>query len=321
MTFDLMNTINLFSQVVEQMAPQSKLRRVWSLGGGMSAQLTALDLLLPDGRAKKVVVRQPNPVALQHNPQVVVIEFQLLQTLYAAGLAVPEPLWLDPSATILPTPYVVTAFVAGEMAFAWAHVDSYMAQMAEQLAGIHGVVGCEGLELPLVAGCGELMAATQFDESLGEGRIRATLAKCGAVPLNQLGLLHGDFWPGNVLWEGGRLTAVIDWEDAQWGDPLVDLAISRLDIAWIFSLEAMVAFTERYWVAAAGLLTAVSDTHLPYWDLCAALRFIRLAGANLAEWAAFYEPFGRHDITEQTIRQTYRQFVNQALAKLGEPAI
>src|SRR5262249_760197 len=118
-------------------------------------------------------------------------------------------------------------------------------------------------------------------------------------------------WPGNIVWNDGRLVAVIDWEDATLGDPLTDLAISRLDILWIFGIDAYHSFTQYY-----QSLMAIDYTNLPYLDLCAALRFIRLAGADLAEWAAFFRPFGRHDITEQTIREHYRLFTTQAFEKL-----
>ena len=64
-------------------------------------------------------------------------------------------------------------------------------------------------------------------------------------------------------------------------------------------------------------MMAIDYTNLPYWDLCAALRLIRLAGSDLAEWAAFYPPFGRHDITEQTIRENYGYFVAQAFETLA----
>lgn len=304
-----------FAQLAARVVPGGTLRRVWSLSGGMSAQLTALEVALPNGETQKLVVRQPNPAALRHTPHAAAVEYRLLRLLAAAGIPVPSPLWLDESATLLPTPYVVTAFVAGNMDFALDQANSYAAQMATQLAAIHRVTGWEGL--PLAAGCGELAARQPLNEAMGEGMIRAALARHGlAQPQNEPVLLHGDFWPGNVLWEGGKLTAVLDWEDAKQGDPLLDVAISRLDLAWIFSPKAMEVFTRRY-----GELTAVSPTNLPYWDLCAALRFIRLAGEDLAGWAAYYRPFHRPDITEQTIRRSYHRFVEQAIAALRKPLL
>lgn len=37
-------------------------------------------------------------------------------------------------------------------------------------------------------------------------------------------LVHSDMGPGNFLAEGGRVTALLDWEVAHWGDPMEDLA-------------------------------------------------------------------------------------------------
>ena len=80
-------------------------------------------------------------------------------------------------------------------------------------------------------------------------------------------MLHGDYWPGNVLWRNGRLSAVIDWEDAQFGDPLADVANGRMEIMWLFGIDAMERFTNSY-----RSLTTIDFTDLPYWDLCTALR-------------------------------------------------
>ncbi len=45
-------------------------------------------------------------------------------------------------------------------------------------------------------------------------------------------LVHSDMGPGNFLYAGGRVTAVLDWEVAHFGDPMEDLAaISIRDMA------------------------------------------------------------------------------------------
>jgi hypothetical protein len=85
------------------------------------------------------------------------------------------------------------------------------------------------------------------------------------------------------LWRDGELTAVIDWEDACLGDPLIDLAQSRSEIAWIFGPAAVELFTGHY-----RQQQPLNDEQLPYWDLCAALRQIRLVGADLAGYAAYF---------------------------------
>jgi aminoglycoside phosphotransferase (APT) family kinase protein len=95
------------------------------------------------------------------------------------------------------------------------------------------------------------------------------------------------------------------------GDPLCDLAISRLDICCIFGAAAMACFTDAY-QAALGL----DDSHLPAWDLWAALRLVRMAAGDFAGWAAFYPPVGRADITAASLHAQYQAFVGAALARL-----
>jgi hypothetical protein len=46
------------------------------------------------------------------------------------------------------------------------------------------------------------------------------------------GLVHGDLWHGNTLWDGGRLTAVLDWDCAGVGPAGIDLGSLRCDAAW-----------------------------------------------------------------------------------------
>jgi thiamine kinase-like enzyme len=115
--------------------------------------------------------------------------------------------------------------------------------------------------------------------------------------------LHGDYWPGNLVWRAGALVAVIDWEDARVGDPLADLANSRLELLFFFGAEAMQTFTTRYLAGAAADLDVA---HLPYWDLCAALR----PCSKLSTW-------GLEAALEQQLRERHHTFVAQALAALG----
>nr|WP_232345185.1 phosphotransferase [Paenactinomyces guangxiensis] len=118
---------------------------------------------------------------------------------------------------------------------------------------------------------------------------------------NKSVLLHGDFWPGNLLWKDGQLVAVIDWEDAAFGDPLADVANCRLEILWAFGIDAMNDFTHQY----QSMVTTIDFTHLPYWDLCAALR----PALKISEW-------GLDESTEKMMRAKHKLFVNQAFEKL-----
>ena len=128
-----------FEQVVQKIDPQSKLLSMWKLKGGVSAQVTALEMLRPDGQKEKMIVRQHGDVDLKHNPQIAADEFKLLQLLRSVGLAVPTPYHLDQSGEIFSAPYIVIEYIEGQTEFAPAHVSDLIPQLATQLSRIHQI--------------------------------------------------------------------------------------------------------------------------------------------------------------------------------------
>ena len=111
-----------------------------------------------------------------------------------------------------------------------------------------------------------------------------------------------------MLWRDGRLSGVVDWEDAGIGDPLADLAIARVDMSRAFGREAMEAFTARY----AGR-TGFDLSALPFWDLRAVLR----QAPHCADYAEGWRNLGRADITEAVIRAAHTRLIEEAMAALG----
>ena len=297
---------NAFELVVEKFEPQSKLLRTIELKGGVSAQVTMLEIERPDDSTKKMLVRQHGEVDLKHNPHIAADEFKLLQLLHSVGLAVPEPYYLDQCGEIFPMPYVVIEYIEGETIFGSHDVEDFIPRLAMQLYRIHEVdcakLGVSFLPLHETRVAEKIgKRPEKLDDMLEEGRIRDVLE--AIWPLSQQNrsvLLHGDFWPGNILWRDGQIMGVIDWEDAALGDPLADVANSRLELLWAFGIDAMRSFTHHY-----QSLADIDFTHLPYWDLYAALRRI----PQIAGWSL-------DDITEKTMRERLRWFVVQAFMNL-----
>lgn len=296
-----------FAQVVQRIDPRNRLLRVWTLEGGVSAQMTALEVLQPDGHISTMVVRQHGARDLTRNPVIARDEFKLLHILHVAGITVPAPYYLDQSGTIFATPYLVVEYIEGKPEFAPADLADTLHQLAAHLLKIHQFNGMEA-ELSFLPGLVQRYTSTlreqpvRLSEALNERHIRETLKAVWPIPQrNSSVLLHGDYWPGNILWRNNQLVAIIDWEDAMSGDPLADLANSRLEILWAFGSDAMQYFTQQYQAMAP-----IDFTFLPYWDLAAALRAVAHAG----EWTGWVAG-------EQRMREGHRWFVTQALAKLS----
>ena len=61
-------------------------------------------------------------------------------------------------------------------------------------------------------------------------------------------LIHGDFGANNILTDGQRITAVLDWENAKYGDPLFDVANTFFWSSWLDCMTAQVTYFEPYLV-------------------------------------------------------------------------
>jgi aminoglycoside phosphotransferase (APT) family kinase protein len=142
---------------------------------------------------------------------------------------------------------------------------------------------------------------------MGETAIVEALRPLWPPPTSRTALLHGDFWPGNVLWTGDRITGVIDWADAVVGDPLADVSTLRLDLRFDAGPTASAAFTSRY-----AALTGVDLGPLPVWDLCTALR----PCGYVSLWAADLLNLGG-GVTAASMRADHAAFTAEAFAALG----
>lgn len=289
-------------RVARRIEPRGTLLRAWPLTGGVSAQVMALEIERPGGQPLRAIVRQHGPADLRRNPHIAADEFRLLRLLREHGLAAPEPYHYDESGALLPSPYIAIEYVEGSTELPPG--EGPVRQMAEQLARIHAIDSA-GPPLAFLPRYAEGAAAAQAalgPEPDDARHIRDALASVWPIPeRNRPALLHGDFWPGNMLWRSGQLVAVIDWEDAAVGDPLADLANSRLEIMWALGRGAMQLFTSAY-LAAAPIDTQL----LPDWELYAALK----PALKLSSW-------GLDPAAEAAMRGGLRWFVGQAIAQIA----
>jgi aminoglycoside phosphotransferase (APT) family kinase protein len=103
-------------------------------------------------------------------------------------------------------------------------------------------------------------------------------------------LIHGDYRTGNYLVDEGRLTAVLDWEFARWGDPRQDLGWFTAR-CWRFNgrelegggIAPLQPFLQGY-ASVAG--HAIERTELDYWQAIAHLRWAVIALQQAARHAA-----------------------------------
>jgi aminoglycoside phosphotransferase (APT) family kinase protein len=166
---------------------------------------------------------------------------RLVRALARSEVPVPEVLWEDEGAPPEVPPLFVMSFVEGsslEPLFDLEGESVEPAQMsarlrhgARTLAGLHRVEPSRlGLNedvtglLDEVARWSRLLETVDPELVQGWSVVRERL-EATAPPALGPAVVHGDFRLGNLLAQGPRVTAVIDWEIWSLGDP-------RIDVGW-----------------------------------------------------------------------------------------
>ena len=296
-----------FEMLVHRFDPHARLKHHRSLPGGYSADVTVLEIEAGDGTSRKLIHRLHGEVDLQQNPNVAADEFRVLQLTHAAGLATPAPVYLDATDPLFPTPSLVLEYAKGKTDLKPADSAEYVMQMARELARIHRM-DTAGRDLSFLLrvedDCADALGkhGGTGDTTADERRLLALLAPRWPLPRNNTPVvLHGDYWPGNTLWQDGLLTAVIDWEDTRRGDPLFDVSNARFEILMLFGTEIMDIFTRHY-----ESLNPVDSGCLPWWDAYTAFRVV-----NKLDFLA------TEARDESLIRADHHWFVEQARSRMG----
>lgn len=242
------------------------LLRARPLRGGVDAFVDALEIGLPGGEIRTVVLRQPGAaLPSEHRKDTAALEHDLLAWLTSRGLPVPRPVLLGTEHA--PRPYLVMEFLAGDATLPPG--PETLPQVAALLACLHATPLDGAPPLPPredpVPGLIEWLPPRH-------AALRARLEAAPPVLSAPPALLHGDYWPGNLLWQDGRLTGLLDWDGAAIGDARSDLACCRLELAYLLGTEGSEAFTAAYAARAE-----VDLGGLAIWDAyvsAAALRYM-----------------------------------------------
>ena len=224
-------------------SPEARVLRTVRLSGGVSADVYRIDLE-PEGSANpSLVVRVHGP---HHNGHPAAVEAEILQALSGLGLCTPRVMALDESLRFIPHPLVILHHIDGETVSPTLADDARFDTMALMLAHIHSVpiAGLPSLPARLDP-IPELFEYLPPDREFDGLRARLSDIKNARYD-GPAALLHGDFWPGNLLWKGEQLVGVLDWEDAAYGDPLSDLACAVLELSYVAGPEGAHRFLNAY---------------------------------------------------------------------------
>ncbi|MCB1683671.1 MAG: aminoglycoside phosphotransferase family protein [Pseudomonadales bacterium] len=126
------------------------------------------------------------------------------------------------------------------------------------------------------------------------------------MPQEDWRLIHRDYHPVNVLWEGRRISGVVDWINACMGPVGVDVAHCRLNLALMYGMDAADAFLNAYRRGQP------QYAHHPRWDVEEALSTL----PDLKPYPPWAQ-FGLGSLTTADVRGRLVIFVEKAVERLA----
>lgn len=213
---------------------------------GADAQVTSLKRIMGgyskatyiaqirDAESEQTVVIRKDSPGLPTGSSVV-SEFPVLQAMTAIGVPAPAPLWIEPDAGLCGGAFIGVGFASGKPANQIVPTDpdvcrGWAQSTAHVLARLHSgtalpetdvrepiAAEIDGLEQRML----ERERAPHPGLLVGLRWLRQNIDRLAGRPACRI---HGDVGFHNMLMDGGRITALLDWEFSRIGDPVEDLA-------------------------------------------------------------------------------------------------
>ena len=293
--------------ILDTVAPGQHLLDVSPAAAAFTNSVQVLDTLSPAGNRLRLVVKRMTD---DPDPARATADFRGLQIARRHGIPAPEPIYLDSTGELLGTPGIVTTFVEGTQIASPENPAAWAKDFADLLLRIHDVRLNPGEERYIYSGIDlglfflsgrwpKRKAGHALTDRIYETvrELRSSLGKTDPV------FLHMDFWPGNVLWHAGEISAVLDWDAASYGDPALDVGYFRMNLYLRGIRQAADPFLEYYEASSGPVL------NLGFWELAAAARPL----PNPGGWIPASRQMGDLTATDDRADSDYYRFVADAI--------
>jgi aminoglycoside phosphotransferase (APT) family kinase protein len=235
------------------------------------------------------------------------VEFNALKYLKQAGVPAPKPIYLDVEGQILGSPGIVMSYVPGVLIedpsqhpvsnLTWSN------ELGMTLAKIHSVDCSSHQDIFLNADdeATWFLRGDQIPDYMRKHILGITVWKTIKEYRQYLRpvdptLVHIDYWRGNVIWQDGRISAVVDWEEAGYGDPAIDVGYCLMELVIMGMTTEAATFLKKYQALRGPV------RNLFFWALAATARPMYSMESWITEnaKAVRFEKFIRHAIQQLT---------------------
>lgn len=243
---DLTQALSRF--VSKRFGSQALATNVRSMDGGHAGLTFGFDVHSTEGAELASLIIRLAPVGVKRRGNTDVYrQAPLLKALFDGGLPVPRVPFSSPGEDEFGTPYIVMEKLSGQIFFVWDPDGSFdlsadsvrplWIKCVESMADFHqfdwrrNLADWEEprpLQEELLRWDKILTKTTDPDVAAMARRVRDLLLE--KMPADgRIGLVHGDFQPGNTLYDRGEVTGIIDWE-------LSFIGHQGFDLGWLMML-------------------------------------------------------------------------------------
>jgi aminoglycoside phosphotransferase (APT) family kinase protein len=239
-----------------------------ALAGGTSSAVHAVRVDLGASRLLELVLRRFVRLDwLAEEPDLALREAVALEVLAEVDLPTPRLVAVDLDGSVAGEPSVLMTRLPGRVEWDPPAVESFLRALATPLPVIHSVSVPRGAPLPDYGPYPLRMHRPPVWASRPDIWERAISLLEGSPPSDDArGFIHRDYHPGNVLWEGARVTGIVDWVNASIGSAWADVGHCRVNIASELGQKAADRFLDLY-----REVSGRTDDYHPYWDISAAI--------------------------------------------------
>jgi aminoglycoside phosphotransferase (APT) family kinase protein len=259
--------------VTDAVGPGSRLAAARRLRPGSWHVNHAVDVAGSDGRTRRLVLRRWARPGWEADDADYTVGREVRVLGLLATTAVPAPLAVaaDPAGSRCDVPAILLTRLPGHPPRpADTGASGFCRQLTEALALIHDAGDRAGPDLvPYRLYYDRARAGPARWMSGSRTWARAIAAVREAPPPASQMLIHRDYHPENTLWSRGRLTGVVDWTQASWGPPELDVAHMRWNLAIDHGQQVADQFLACYRAATGRTLD-----NQPYWDLVSLLDLV-----------------------------------------------
>ena len=210
---------------------------VRELSGGITSTMLALTPSTGDEVVLRLMTNEPWRT---HGAGLTTRESEIQRMLADTPVPAPSTLALDADGEHCGHPAHLMTLLPGRVDLAPS-----LAGLVEVLATVHEVTPTIEVREYQSWAWGPKLATPTWAKDPGLWSEALALLEADPPPYQPC-FLHRDFQPGNVLWEGGRVTGVVDWVETSIGPAWLDIAHCATNLALRHGNDVAERFADAY---------------------------------------------------------------------------